>query len=174
MTDNVVQDCSLSTLLLFTVLIFYCGNVFSQQYPVNTLQENGSNENCIDIVFLGDGYTLSELTKFDDDVDEVVEYMFMTSPFKEYKSFFNVYSFHVTSNESGTDHTGTAPDCPYPDQIFERDTYFDTSFGLGTHRNVLVKDHSIVFDFLNKNFPQYDFVFIIVNHEWSGGSGHRR
>lgn len=89
--------------------------------PYRTLRNSGPSEDRIDIVFVGDGYTLEELpTVYDEHVEALAEGMFrdvrnsVTEPFHTYASFFNVHRVHVASVDSGIDEDGA-----------DRDTAFD-------------------------------------------------
>lgn len=80
--------------------------------PFRTIRNNGTPESRIDIVIIGDGYTLDELnTVYDDHVDAAVNRTLRsrsvindaTQPFRRYRDFFNVHRIHLASNESGID-----------------------------------------------------------------------
>jgi len=155
-------------------LLFVSGiTIYGQTFPVKTIIENGSRENRINMIFLGDGYRISEMNKYLADVNATVDSIFSQTPYKEYKNLFNVYAIEVPSNESGTSHPGTAPDCyGLKDSVFTRDTYFKTMFDFaGIHRLLVAQESGKVYKVLYDNFPDYDMVMMVVNHSWYGGSG---
>ena len=144
----------------------------AQSFPVSVVEVNGPDDKRINIVFLSEGYTLSEMQKYLLDVDSVVDRLFATSPYQEYHSYFNVYAIEVPSNESGTDHPGTAVDEPPGLPTFTRDTYFNTHYDAGgLHRGLVPLDAMPIFMVLEANAPFWDIAFMIVNYPWYGGSG---
>jgi len=74
---------------------------------VVTLLDNGPTDKRVDLVFVGDGYTVDELDLFHQQVDNFVSTLFQVEPFKSYKSHFNIHRVDVISNESGVDHDPT-------------------------------------------------------------------
>ena len=69
------------------------------------------------------------MTDYIADVEDVTSALFNTVPYSNYMNYFNVYAVEVPSDDSGTDHPGTAPDCGgYNNDVFYADTYFDSSF----------------------------------------------
>lgn len=136
-------------------------NAEAQKFPLDTLMYSGRSENRIDIVILSDGYTESQLSDFVEDAEKVATHVFNTSPFMEYKNYFNVFTISVPSNESGA-----AMD---PDSLI--DNYFGSSFNTGGIKRALsATRHDKVEEVLNINFPSYDQVLIIVNSSESGGT----
>lgn len=104
-----------------------------------TLVDNGPSSNRVDIIFLGDGYTATDLADgiYYDDITGYLDYMFadtlISDPFYRYRNFFNVHAIEVVSNESGADIP--------PEGIF-RDTALNaTYYGDGeTERALVVND----------------------------------
>lgn len=126
----------------------------------------------MNIVFLSEGFTKSEMGLFNQKVESTVRQIFKTQPYREYKNYFNVYSIEVASKESGSDHPETAIDEPQGVSTFTRDTYFNSTFDGGRiHRLLLIKNYGAVHSVLQDNLPEWDIVFIIVNHSWLGGAG---
>src|SRR5690606_6979434 len=62
-----------------------------------TIVDNGPSANRVDIVFLGDGYTATNIAAglYDDHVHAYLDHMFSSSrnadPFNRYRNFFNVH-----------------------------------------------------------------------------------
>ncbi|WP_298555438.1 M64 family metallopeptidase [uncultured Algibacter sp.] len=155
-------------------LIFIKTLQFSAQtFDVEAIKDSGDNDKRINLVFMGDGYTTSELDKFITDATNFSNSLFSQSPFSEYSDYFNVYAIKVPSNESGTDHPATATDVTEP--FFDAavvDTYFNTSFDTaGIHRLLYTYDSATVYDVLADNFPEYDQPIILVNSSEYGGAG---
>jgi hypothetical protein len=147
--------------------------LYGQTFPVKIIMENGPRDKRINIVFLGDGYQTAEMQKFQNDVKSTVDKLFLESPYKEYKSLFNIYAIETPSKESGTDHPGTASDCgSLKDSVFYKDTYYNSTFDAGNiHRLLISANYSQMMQVLQNNLPEYDIILMVVNHDWYGGSG---
>ena len=117
---------------------------------VRTLTNNGSPDNRIDIIVLGDGYTLSEIsTTFSNHAKSFVDYIFgesiLTEPFGYYKNFFNVHLIDVISEQSGADDpingisVDTAMNATYQfDGSTDRLLYIDDGIASSIMQNELV------------------------------------
>jgi len=142
-------------------------------FPVTDIMVNGSNDARVNIVFLGDGYKQNQMDQYISDVEEITDDLFNTIPYSNYMNYFNVYAVEVPSEDSGTDHPGTAPDCGgYNDNVFYADTYFDSSFDLyNIHRLLYIQNQSAAFDVLADNIPDWEIVFVMVNTTMYGGAG---
>ena len=77
------------------------------------------------------------------------------------------------SNESGTDHPGTASDCGgEANNVFYADTYFNSTFDSGgTHRALVIDNTFAAYTVLSANTPDWDIVFLMVNTTMYGGTG---
>lgn len=123
----------------------------------------GSKEvnNKIDIAFLAEGYTKSEMGKFKKDVKRMWEYFITIPPFNQYKDKFNIYAVQSVSKESGVDVPGariyknTALNFSF--YTFDSERYL-TSFDLKTMHDVA-------------EVVPYDQIFVLVNSEKYGGGG---
>src|SRR5690554_2905835 len=102
----------LSALFTFFVTVG-AGTLSAQEFDVDTLQYHGPSAKQVDLVILGDGYTVDELDQFAVDARNMTDYLLGLHPFSRYRKFFNVYIVKVPSNESGAKHRGDAPDCPH-------------------------------------------------------------
>ena len=144
----------------------------AEVFPVNDLLITGSTDRRVNIVFLSEGYMNIEMGQFELDVLQVLDGLFLESPYNEYQNFFNVYSVEVPSQQSGTDHPGTAADCPVEMPTFHNNTYFNSTFDYGgTHRALVAKNSQAVYETLQDNMPEWDVAFIVVNTEYYGGTG---
>jgi hypothetical protein len=152
-------------LLLFSVL-------HAEVFPINDLLITGSTDRRINIVFLSEGYRDVEMGQFELDVQQVLDGLFSESPYSEYQNFFNVYAVEVPSQQSGTDHPGTADDCPIDMPTFHNNTYFNSTFDYsGIHRALVAKNSQAIYETLQDNMPEWDVAFIVVNTEYYGGTG---
>lgn len=147
--------------------------LYAQTFAVDTVLKNGPVAERINLVFLGDGYTAGEQTKFIADVKDILVEMFSQSPFKAYKSYFNAYAVKVISAESGANHPQNTADsdCAGVPQMVVNN-YFGSTFDYnGIHRLLYPADLSKVVNVLIANFPLYDQGFIVVNTPYYGGAG---
>jgi hypothetical protein len=146
----------------FTLLLLLCCALSAFAQNIDTLLYNGSIDNRINIVILGDGYLESELPNFLADAKHTLEELFKQSPFKHYKGYFNAFAIPTASVESGAALS--------PDQLINN--YYGSTYGWAGIDRLLVptKDDRIA-EVLALNFPFYDQVLMIVNHTKYGGSG---
>lgn len=151
--------------------IFLWGNLYGQAFEVVKLLDNGSRR--IQVVILGDGYQANEQTKFINNATAIMDGLFTSSPFKEYKKYFNVSAIKVPSPQSGADHPGTATDVTEPVfPVNEVNTFYNTTFDYaGIHRLVVPNNVGGIVQVLAQQIPDYDQVFMLVNSTQYGGSG---
>ncbi|HMV91726.1 MAG TPA: M64 family metallopeptidase, partial [Cyclobacteriaceae bacterium] len=159
----------------FLACLLICLSAKAQTFDVDTVLKNGPVSERINLVFLGDGYTAGEQTKFITDVNKILTALFAQSPFKEYKSYFNAYAIKVISQESGANHPQNSTDgdgaCP-AQAVKSVDNYFGSTFDyLGIHRLLYPNDLGKVATVLAANFPLYDQAFIAINTPYYGGAG---
>lgn len=133
-----------------------------QTFPTETLVSNGSEDNRINLVFLGDGYLAEDLDKYIADIQSILVQLFDATPFKEYEKYFNVIAIKVPSNERGA-----ARD---PNALI--DNYFGSTYNFnGIDRLLVPTKNDKVASVLASNFPEYDQAFVLVNDDKYGGSG---
>ena len=134
--------------------------------PVDLVRGNGPDENRVNIVVLGDGYTQGEIDKYADDVEVLLTRLFAEQPFADYAAYFNVRRIDVVSRESGAD---------YPLQQIFRDTALHAQYEcLGEKRPpwVLCVNDGAVEGVLDRSVPSIDqpIVLVLVNDQEYGGS----
>jgi len=122
---------------------------------------NGSAENKVDILILGEGYCKDDMKQFKKDAKHLIGVMFDTEPFKSRKSDFNVWAIDVFSREIGISN---------PRQNIWKKSALDLRFNsFDSDRYVLT--------FANKNLREiaaqapYDAMMIIFNDPKYGGGG---
>ncbi len=145
----------------------------AQVFDIDTLLYNGVPDKHINIVIVGDGYTATQMNSFVTDAQKTYDYMFATSPYQEYKNYFNVFIIKVPSIESGITHPANATDVTEPAfPVTAVNTYFNSTFDYASiHRLVVPNKTSALISVLASNFPTYDQVLVIANSEQYGGSG---
>jgi hypothetical protein len=162
---------SVAYIIIFLLL---ASTVTAQVFTVDTISKTGPLDKRINLVYMADGYTAGEQTKFINDVISINDKLFNTIPIKEYKNYFNVFAIRVISVESGVKHPVTATDCPstatHPQS--NPNNYFGTTFDVGNiHRLVVPSSYANINSVLATNFPLYDHAFVVGNTSFYGGSG---
>lgn len=145
------------------LVILFLSHIASAE-PVETIINNGSAANRMDIAILGDGYTSDEMQKYRDDVQSLMARFFNEDPFSEYRNLFNVHRVDVISSQSGADH---------PERSVFVNTALDASYNCaGIQRLICVNLGTVNTILGNSVSPsQRDIVFVIVNDSEYGGSG---
>lgn len=129
--------------------------------PTRMLMQNGNLAECVDLVFVAEGYTEAEMGKFYKDCDRAMEALFTHEPFATLKSRFNVLAVASSSKQSGPSQplkhswTETALGSNY--STFYMDRYLTTS-----------RDHRLN-DILS-GVP-FEHIIILVNTPVYGGGG---
>jgi hypothetical protein len=130
-------------------------------FKVTSLMENGNPHEKVDIVIVGDGYRKEDIEKFRKDAKHFNEVMFSTTPFKERKNDFNVWTVEVVSSDSGIDK---------PDKNIWKNTALGTMYNtFGSARYVLTEENKALRDICGG--APYDFITILVNDNRYGGGG---
>lgn len=123
--------------------------------------KNGDPHNKVDLVWIAEGYTESEYTKFKGDVDRFIDLFFGIEPYNKYKKKFNICGVFRASAESGVDE---------PRKGIYKNTAINSSFNaLNTERYLLTEDNRAFRD-IAAHVP-YDGIVIMVNSERYGGGG---
>lgn len=130
-------------------------------FKIVPLMINGPSSEKADFVILGDGYRKEDVEKFRKDAKHFNDVMFSTSPFKERKKDFNVWTIEVISQDEGIDK---------PDKNIWKSTALGTSYNtFGSARYILTEENRMLRDVAAA--APYDFVTILVNDDRYGGGG---
>lgn len=147
----------------------------AQIFDVDTIQYTGPIDNRINLVILGDGYTIEEMSRFKSDASNFSRALLSESPFSNYKNYFNIYTIETPSKESGASHPRVGKDNHGEFDVhpfLEVDNYFGSSFDqYGIHRLLVPTKTFKIINVLANNFPSYDIAIIIVNTDYYGGAG---
>lgn len=75
------------------------------QAAFTSFLDNGPSSNRVDIVFLGDGYTSTELNLYQTHINSMMSHFFNEGqdPFPRYSKYFNAHRIDVISQQSGAD-----------------------------------------------------------------------
>jgi hypothetical protein len=123
------------------------------------IQKSGVPQECVDIVFLAEGYTSSQKGEFEQDVARMTEHLFRVEPFQTNQSRFNVCGVFRPSEESGTDN---------PNKGEFRNTALNSSFNtLDIDRYLLVEDNHRMHQMAAR--VPYDAIVVLVNTTTYGG-----
>ena len=131
------------------------------EYETKEIRLSGKPEECVDLVFLAEGYTANEMDKFLSDANRMADYLFSSPPFDKHKNEFNVYAVLCPSEESGTD---------VPGESIYKNTIFNSSFyTFDTPRYLTTNDMKTVYDVAA--LVPWDHIFVLVNTDRYGGGG---
>lgn len=146
-------------------------STFGQHYRVDTLYKTGPQDNRINVVILGDGFTEAEMPKFAAEAKKFADFFRSYEPYNRYRDYFNFFAIRTPSKESGITNPGVAVDA-YPDQPVEtKETFFGVSFGKVYQRLLYVTKREIYLNVLATHFPAYDLVIVLANTRYFGGAG---
>lgn len=145
----------------------------AQQFDVDTLLYQGSRDQHINIVILGDGYTEDQMSDFVRDANSFKNYLLGKAPYSNYRNYFNVFIIKTPSLESGVKHPQTADDCNTASvPVSNPNNYFGSTFdAYGIHRLLVPMNYAALASVMANNFPDYDQAFVLANSPYYGGSG---
>jgi hypothetical protein len=128
---------------------------------IYTSQESGPSAVKADIAIIGEGYTVEENQKFQDDLKRFTEYFFRAEPCKSNRERFNIRGVLKPSRDSGIDE---------PRAGIDKNTAVNATFNsMGSERYVLTEDNKSLRDIAG-HVP-YDALYIMVNSSRYGGGG---
>ncbi len=152
------------------------------------------DEKSIVVVFLGEGFTVSEQQIFLERVTDLANYMVTVEPFNIYNNYLTVYALHSISNDSGIsgeldgkfacrDNFGnpaTAECTPVDSATFNcvhgRDTYYNSYYQWRSSASRVILEMSYADRARARNdalaaCPSANMIQIIANSEMRGGTG---
>jgi hypothetical protein len=151
----------------FVLLLFLCVSAhIASAEPFQTIINNGSSQNRVDIAVLGDGYTAGQLQQYQSNVLQFFQSVFTEEPYKEYQRYYNVHRIDVVSNQSGADHPERNP------PLFV-DTALDATYNCSNIQRLICVSSSKVNAVINRTLPAgyFDVILVVVNDPEYGGSG---
>jgi len=123
--------------------------------------KNGQAHDCVDLVFVAEGYRSEEFDKFKKDSQRFTDYLFSLEPFSTLKQRFNIHGVFRASDQSGVD---------IPSKRVYKNTAVDASYGtFGSGAYATVFNNKAMRDIAGK--VPYDHVIVLVNTAKYGGSG---
>lgn len=131
------------------------------KFPVTQIVNKGAPEHKLDITFIAEGYTVSQMEAFRNDVKRMYEYLVSQEPFNRFKDKINIWAVESPSEQSGPDNPGK--------NIWNRTPVGTTFYTFGTDRYLTTLKFKSVMD-VAANAPG-DIVYILVNSTEYGGGG---
>ena len=128
---------------------------------VVAIEMNGDPASKVDLLLLGDGYTADEQAAFVDKARELTEMLFVTSPFRERRSDFNVWALAPPARESGVSRPSTG---------VYRDSPIGATYDAFRSERYVLTNANNDWRRIASSAP-YDFVEILTNSETYGGGG---
>ncbi len=123
--------------------------------------ENGPAQEKLDIVILGDGYSVKEMDKFNKDAKRLSDVLLGAEPFNSRRNDINIRLVETPAQESGVHK-------PHPG-VFKR-TPLSAHYGsFDSERYVLSYDNKTIRNVASA--VPYDFMVILVNERTYGGGG---
>ncbi|MEN8163371.1 MAG: M64 family metallopeptidase, partial [Acidobacteriota bacterium] len=118
-------------------------------------------QSCLDIAFLGEGYTSREVGVFKEDLELFADLMLNHEPYRSMKDAICIRGVVAPSSDAG---------CDEPTRGNWKRTTLGASFNaLGSERYLLTENNRDLRD-IAANVP-YDALIIMINHERYGGGG---
>jgi hypothetical protein len=128
---------------------------------VTKIYGTGDPANCVDLAFIAEGYTVTEMDKFRTDVKKLTDILFAEAPFDKYKNKFNIWAIEAVSLDSGTDIPG--------ENIFNNTVLNSSFFTFGLDRYLTTQDIKAVNDYAA--VAPHDNIIVLINSVKYGGGG---
>jgi len=126
-----------------------------------TLWESGPPDTKVDLLLVGDGYTDSEMAKFQADAKRLVDRMFALEPYRSRRGDFNVRGIALPCAESGIHNPRTGE---------TRRTRVGAEYNVfDSERYALALDNRGWRDLASA--APYDAVEVLINNRYYGGGG---
>jgi len=129
--------------------------------PLYRIHSSGDPEKKLDVLILGDGYTIAERGKFQRDAKKLSDTLLATEPFKSRRADINVWGLSPAAEESGVSRPSQG--------IYRRSPVGVTYDAFDTERYALTFENRAFRD-IAANAP-YDVVEILMNSRPYGGGG---
>ncbi|MGB8490864.1 MAG: M64 family metallopeptidase [Bacteroidales bacterium] len=137
----------------------------SKEKPLNTgvtkINYAGDPHKCVDIAFVAEGYTESEMPKFRADVKKMTDVLFAEDPFSKYSDRINIWAVEAVSPESGTDIPG--------ERIYVNSALNSGFYTFNIDRYLTTRDIKSVNDYASA--VPHDHIVVLINSDRYGGGG---
>ncbi|MCA9734530.1 MAG: peptidase M64 [Deferribacteres bacterium] len=128
---------------------------------VMKVMNNGPSTKKVDVLILGDGFTVEEMSEFERHCNELTKEMMAVEPFKTHKNDFNFWAINVPAPESGTNRPSNG--------TFRWSRIGATYDAFRSERYVLAFDNQRMREIAQ--YAPYEFLIILTNSETYGGGG---
>ena len=128
-------------------------------FPNFKVHYSGNSNEKLDIVFVPEGYTKEEMTKFKKDCERLSKSLFSYEPFSNYENSINIWGVEADSKDSGTDIPG--------ENVWKNTIISSNFYTFDSERYLMTSNYFDVRD-IAANAP-YDQIYIIVNTSKYGG-----
>ncbi|MEU4348508.1 M64 family metallopeptidase [Streptomyces sp. NPDC023838] len=130
---------------------------------VSEIVDNGPSADRLDVVIVGDGYTVDQLAKFHADAKEKWGEVTGVEPYTTYQNLFNVWTVDAVSAQSGVSGDPAKGDV--------KNTALGAYFWCDGIERLLCIDQAKVDSYVAKA-PQADLVIVLANSAKYGGAGY--
>jgi len=138
---------------------YFIRKEMKHKFPNFKVHYSGPPSEKLDIVFIPEGFTRSQMSEFKNDCEILTEYIFQFSPFKEMKSKINVWGVEAESVDSLVDIPA--------DSIWGNTILNSSYYTFDSERYLMTDDFKMVRD-IAANAP-YDQIYILANSDKYGG-----
>ena len=133
------------------------------KYNFETMEmvNQGDPAECVDLVFVAEGYKENQMDSFYTDVERFSNYILSTKPFNQYREKFNIWTVASISQDDGTD---------FPGKGIWKTTILNTNFyTFKLDRYLTTYDYRTICD-VAAPVP-YDHIIVLININQYGGGG---
>lgn len=131
------------------------------EYQTTRIHYSGESSVKLDLVFIAEGYTKGEISKFKKDAQRFANYLLECEPFAKMKDKINIWAVQSVSMEDGADIPGEG--------VWKRTSMNSTFYTFGSERYLTTLEHKTV-RHCASNAP-YDQIIVLVNSNKYGGGG---
>ncbi len=131
------------------------------RFQTEKLLYSGDPSTHVDIAFLAEGYTETEMPKFLADARSMADYFLSVEPYSNFRDRFNFYAVSSPSDESGVSIPGK--------ELYVNTNIHSSFYTFDMDRYLTSFDTRSIYD-IAANVP-YDAIFVLVNSKRYGGGG---
>ena len=133
---------------------------------VEIMHNSGPQDNRINFVIVGDGYTQNELGLYAQHAQETVDTLLFTSPFREYQNFINIWRVDVISSQSGVSND--------PTPGINKNTALGSYFWCSNIERLLCVNTTSTISYANyAPVNQINQIIVLANSTKPGGAGYQ-
>ncbi len=128
---------------------------------VSKIIYSGDPAECVDLVFISEGYKASEMKKFREDAKKLADMLLAEPPYNEYRDKFNFWAVEAVSAESGTDVPG--------EKIYVNTVLNSSFYTFDLDRYLTTQDMKSISDYAAA--VPHDNIVVLINSSRYGGGG---